>query len=140
MCEAQEIKQNNADFKMALIVAGLLALGGSLMLMFGDWKAMFFGAFFDLGAIVLVGIAISRKKTVEKMLDVYLLKMLRKYFKERYSIIRFSLEKKKGHKGYIVYVNGYVNKDDFEVFMQNIKNELGIKFEHRLLRRPKNSI
>ncbi|MBR6689561.1 MAG: hypothetical protein IKL68_06065 [Clostridia bacterium] len=141
MDEVYVIKQNNSDYKMAVILSFIMLIVGCGMLTCSGWKEIFFGGFFVLGSIVLIYVAISRKKTLEKLLKRYLHKKLKEYFKSKNSILRFAIERrKKVAVSYYIYVNGYVNKEDFELFMQKFKEEIGVKMEHRLLRKPANSI
>ena len=141
MHEVYEIKQNNTDYKASLIISIVMFVVGCGMLMCSGWKEIFYGIFFVLGSIVLVVVAIKRKKTFEKLLKSYLHKRLKEYFKSKNSLLRFVLErKKKISLSYCIYVNGYVDKQDFEMFMTKFKEETGVKMEHRLLRKPASSI
>ncbi len=141
MQEVYEIKQNNSDYKMSVILAIVMFVAGCGLLTCSGWKEIFFGVFFILGSIVLAGVAVSRKKTFERVLKSYLHKRLKEYFKSKNSLLRFVLErKKKIAVSFCIYVNGYVNKEEFEFFMQRFKEETGVKMEHRLLRKPASSI
>ena len=141
MHEVYEIKQNNTDYKASLIISIVMFVVGCGLLMCSGWKEIFYGIFFVLGSIVLVVVAIKRKKTFEKLLKSYLHKRLKEYFKSKNSLLRFVLErKKKIAVSYCIYINGYVDKQDFEMFMTKFKEEPGVKMEHRLLRKPASSI
>ena len=141
MHEVYEIKQNNTDYKASLIISIVMLVVGCGLLMCSGWKEIFYGIFFVLGSIVLVVVAIKRKKTFEKLLKSYLHKRLKEYFKSKNSLLRFVLErKKKIAVSYCIYINGYVDKQDFEMFMAKFKEEIGVKMEHRLLRKPASSI
>lgn len=141
MRDAYEIKELNSDYKMAAILSVALFVIGSLMLAFGGWKEIFIGAFFVIGSFVLVGLSISRKKKLNILLTSYLKRKLKEYFNSKNAVLRFVLERKKTLRfSYYIYVNGYVNKEDFEMFMQKFKEETKVKMEHRLLRKPASSI
>ena len=141
MREDYEIKELNTTYKMATILSIIMIVVGGGMLASPEWKMIFYGVVFILGGFVLVGIAIWRKRTLNVKLTKYLEVKLTEYFKSKNVLLRFTLERRKKVKfRYIIYVNGYVDKSDFEIFMQNFKQELGIKMEHKLLRKPANSI
>ena len=141
MREDYEIKELNSTYKMATIVAMIMCVVGCGMLTSSGWKEIFFGIFFIFGSFVLAWVAISRKRMLNTKLTNYLTTKLKEYFKSKNVLLKFIVEKKKKVKfSYIIYVNGYVNKEEFEVFMQNFKQELGVKMEHRLLRKTASSI
>lgn len=141
MREDYEIKELNTTYKMATILSIIMIVVGGGMLASPEWKMIFYGVVFILGGFVLVGIAIWRKRTLNVKLTKYLEVKLIEYFKSKNVLLRFTLERRKKVKfRYIIYVNGYVDKSDFEIFMQNFKQELGIKMEHKLLRKPASSI
>ncbi len=141
MREDYEIKELNTTYKMATILSIIMIVVGGGMLASNDWKTLFYGVVFILGSFVLAGIAISRKRMLNIKLTNYLNTKLKEYFQSKTFLLRFTLERKKNVRfKYIIYVNGYVDKSEFEIFMHNFKQELGIKMEHKLLRKPANSI
>jgi ABC-type bacteriocin/lantibiotic exporter with double-glycine peptidase domain len=141
MREDYEIKELNTTYKMSTILSIIMIVVGGGMLASPEWKMIFYGVVFILGGFVLVGIAIWRKRTLNVKLTNYLKVKLKEHFSGKNGSVRFAVERKKKIKySYIIYVNGYVNKTEFELFMQNFKQELGIKMEHRLLRKPASSI
>ena len=136
MREVYEIKELNSTYKMAAVLSIVLFVVGCGMLVSNYWKAIFYGVLFVLGSFALVGVAISRKKQLNAKLTNYLKTKLKEYFKSKNVFLEFIVERKNKVKfSYIIYVNGDVDKEEFEVFMQNFKQELGIKMEHRLLRK-----
>ncbi len=140
MSEEYVLKTLNTDYKLAAILAPIMAACGGLLLL-GGWREITIGIFFILGGIILIGVSIHRKITLNKKLVEYLENKLKRYFSFSSSQLIFKLEKRKKFKySYYIYVNGYVNKANFEVFMKKIKEEIGINFEHRLLRKPARSI
>ena len=140
MSEEYVLKTLNSDYKLAAIIAPIMAACGGLLLL-GGWREITIGFFFIVGGIILIGVSIKRKMTLNKKLVEYLENRLRKYFAFSNTQLKFKLEKRKKIKySYYIYVNGYVNKASFEVFMKKIKDEIGINFEHRLLRKPASQI
>lgn len=141
MREDYEIKELNSTYKMSAILSAVMIVVGGIMLTSSDWKTLFYGTFFVLGSFILVGIAISRKRMLNVKLTNYLNSKLKEHFASQNGLIRFIVERKKKVKfSYIIYVNGYVNKAEFELFMQNFKRDLGINMEYRLLRNPASNI
>ena len=125
-----EIKELNLTYKMSTILSMVMCIVGCGMLAADGWKEIFFGIFFILASFFLVGLAISHKRKLNVKLTNYLEMKLKEYFKSKKVLLRFILERKKKIKySYVVYVNGYVNKEEFEIFMQNIKQELNMKMD-----------
>ena len=141
MRDLYEIKQSNSDYKASLIIGILMFIVGCAMLMCGDWREIFFGFFFVIGSGVLLVFSIKRKREFEKVLKSYLNKKLKEYFRSKNAVLRFVLKRKKNITvSYIIYVNGYVDKTDFEMFMDKFKEETGVKMEYRLFRKPTSTI